>query len=315
MTPVLTAPQRSPTTPIHVVAPVTAAPAYRTPATYVGPTVNARHAPPPLHMPAMMHHTDAQAHATYSISRHAAPIPTLQMGHVATHHATPATRSMVTGTSAAPEPAWRSVRVQNLDPEFKKINVQSLFERFGTLEACRIQQERDSRGRVRSLTAFASYSEAVYAARALVALNGKRVSGRRLSVTFDARTDRNRDPESSGRLIVAPTNGRNVSRHRSGRHGEEEDNRHRDRAQSTKGPLVVNGAPGSGRRRRDADSRERGRSSDDQSDSDASDEERESRRRDSGGSCSAEHRSESSFQVYARIKTNLMTSGRYDQDD
>ena len=306
MTPTSTAPQRSPTTSIHAVAPIIVAPAYRTPATYVGPTVNARHAPPPLPMPVMIHHTDAQAN-----SRHAVPIPTFQIGHAATHHATPATRPTETGSSATPVPYWRSVHVQNLDPEFKKINVQRLLERFGTLEASRIQQERDSRGRVRSVTAFASYSEAIYAASALTTLNGKLISGRRLSVIFDARTDRNRDLQSAGRLIVAPTNGRDGSRHRSGRHGEDQDNGHRERGQSTRGPLVVDGAPGSGRRRRDA-SREGARSSDDQSDSDASDEERESRRRNSGGRCSAEHRSESFFQGYARIKTNLMASGRYD---
>ena len=304
MTPTSAVPQRLPTTPTHVVAPVTTAPPYRAQATYVRPTVNPHHAPPPLHMPATMHHTNSPVHGTLSNSRHSAPIPTLPMNHVATHHATPVTQSTVTGILAAPEPAWRSVRVQNLDPEFRKTNVQRLFERFGTLEACRFQHERDSRGRVRSLTAFASYSEAIYAARALIALNENQVSGRRLSATFDARTDRNRDPQASGRLTVAPTNARNVSRHRSGKHGEGGDERHRERGQSTKGPLVVDGAPGSGRRRRDADSRERGRTSDDQSDSDASDEETESSRTDSGGRCSTEHRSEFSFQ---RLFESMLT--------
>ena len=290
MTSISAASHRSPITPIPVTAPVTLAPAYRTQATYVGPTMNARHAPPLAHNPAIMQRVEVPPDGAHG--SHAAVLSTPQGGPVARHNSTPAIQSTVSGTATTHEPARRSVRVQNLDPEVKKHGALKLFERFGTVEACRIQQERDSRGRVRSLTAFASYSEAVYAARALVSLNGKKVWDHKLSVTFDARADRNHEQQSAGRSGDAASSSCDTSRRRTGRHGKQDEQGHREQQQSTKGPLVVNGAPGSGRRRRDSDRRDRSRSGDDQSDDDASDEERESRRRDSSGRCSTESRSE-----------------------
>ena len=189
-------------------------------------------------------------------------------------------------------PVARSVRIEHLDPDFKKANVVKIFEHFGVVESCRTQSVKDNRGRVKSITAYATYRSAVGASKAAGALNGQKIGDRRVLVCFDPRADREHEPQQQhARMVVARNAGQAGSRH-SVRDSDEDD----DVKRTTK-PFVVDGARQSGRRRRDLESRDRRSSSEDEADSDASDEEREARRRNSPGRNSSEDEGESTRDV------------------
>ena len=282
MTTTSAVPQRPPTALGQVAVPAGVAIGYSTQAAYAGPPATYdRHAPAPSHNRMAMQVAEVPLASHYPSSRHIAPMPTIQPSPVIGNPPPPAKQP---ATSNASDP---SVRVDNFDPGLTKTDILTIFNRFGHMVSHKIQQQKDSRGRVRSISVVVTYSTGASATRAVQALNGRRNRDRRLTATF-VTSDQGRQHPSAGRLVIATSSSSSqLSRHRA--RGESVENRQgqQEGRNSTRGPCIVNGARGTGRRRHEVDSRDRGSSSDDESDSDASDEERENRRRHSTGRCSS----------------------------
>jgi RNA recognition motif-containing protein len=229
----------------------------------------------------------------YNNSRHATgpvapgpPHPPLQS------HPVPAGRT---------EPIHKSVKVLNLPTGIKKPVAQTLFERFGKISTCKVQLQRDNQGRVNSSTAYARYLTPESAERAIRALDGRYTSGRTLFAVhtsfFDSdnenggsRHQSTSNNSGSKARSTIPKSEKSTTAQKDGLEGREGGRTKRpDCRKHARGPLVVDGARGNARRRRDTESKSEESNSEDESDSDseAINLERAARRRGSDHSTSS----------------------------
>ena len=210
ITPTSAVPHRSPTTPNNIISPVRLTPAYNIQPTYVGRHASYdRHAAGPNPTTTVLPLREAPVGRSYAASRHGPPAPALQNIPTSRVHTAPVLQPAMNRA-----PVARSVRIEHLDPDFKKANVVKIFEHFGVIESCRTQSVKDNRGRVKSVTAYATYRGAVGASKAVGALNGQKVGDRRVLVCFDPRADRDYEPQQqNARMVVARNAGQAGSRH------------------------------------------------------------------------------------------------------
>ena len=230
-------------------------------------------------------------------NRHLIPAPPPQASTNTNRHYSepPPPRTTRPASDAVPsQPVCHSIRIDNLKPGFR--DAKALLERFGPVHNFSSQRIRDSRQRVRATVVFGTYTVLQNTADAIKALDGRAHGDRTLRASYDFDAEKDSQPRGHRLRPTAQIfqdqgkrNGSGSARHTDieTRKEERDDDDHGRgaRRQSTRGPLVVDGARGSGRRRRDVRSRDRSSSENDSSsDSDASDEQRESRRRGSGNS-------------------------------
>jgi hypothetical protein len=288
MTPISTV-HSSPVTPAEAPLPASIFPSYPPIPTFPSPSVTyGRHA---------------------AIHPHKTAIVTPQNGLSSRHHdnsrnsssrSNPAASQPSQGGVMSPAAVFitRTVRIDNLDASFiNKAKSLDAFSRIGQVETCQVEYQPVIKGQGRaakSVTAQVTFASPQLAVRAVIALNGRLYGERMLSAKLTSpppdesarhRPSTTMTSSSSSSLNLPPLaeSSRANSRHKD-RRPVAFDEEQQDRKPKTRGPLVVDGARGTTRRRRDVSNGKHAESVAESSDSDASDEEREARRRGSSGS-------------------------------